>query len=41
MLIDYYVYRKIVYPSFSDDIEDVFEGGLEGMGEAFVSVGLL
>jgi hypothetical protein len=34
VLIDYYVYRELLnFSFFWDALEDVFEGGLEGMGE--------
>jgi hypothetical protein len=41
VLIDYYIYREIKFPLFSDAVlEDVFEGGLEGMDGA-LSLGWL
>jgi hypothetical protein len=37
VLIDYYIYRECIEASHFVDAEDVFEGGLEGMG-ALISV---
>jgi hypothetical protein len=40
VLIDYYIYRECInFPHFQDAVlEDVFEGGLEGMDGALISV---
>jgi hypothetical protein len=40
MLVDYYIYREIIEVSFFSGLvlEDVFEGGLEGMDGALISV---
>jgi hypothetical protein len=38
VLVDYYIYRESIEVSFffGAVLEDVFEGGLEGMGEALI-----